>query len=86
MAGTTALSWRQVLIGVTIGALPASLIYAIAGAYATSVASGLLVFVLVILLAGVFWLVGWAIEKRFLLPRRRAMKGSASLEDDVDAE
>jgi len=86
MAGTTALSWRQVLIGVTIGAFPASLIYAIAGAYATSVASGLLVFVLVILLAGVFWLVGWYIEKRFLLPRRRAMKGSASLEDDVGTE
>lgn len=72
MAGTSSLSWRQVLVGVTIGALPASLIYAIAGAYATSVASGILVFVLVIVLAGVFWMIGWFVEKRFLLPRRRA--------------
>ncbi|HEU0165916.1 MAG TPA: VTT domain-containing protein [Thermomicrobiales bacterium] len=70
MAGTSSLTWRQVLIGVTIGAFPASLIYAIAGAYATSVASGLLVFVLVIVLAGAFWAIGWYIEKRFLLPRR----------------
>jgi len=72
MAGTSSLSWRQVLVGVTIGALPASLIYAIAGAYATSVASGILVFVLVIVLAGVFWMIGWFVEKRFLLPRRQA--------------
>lgn len=72
MAGTSSLSWRQVLFGVTIGALPASLIYAIAGAYATSVASGILVFVLVIVLAGVFWLIGWFVEKKFLVPRRQA--------------
>lgn len=72
MAGTSSLSWRQVLFGVTIGALPASLIYAIAGAYATSVASGILVFVLVIMLAGVFWLIGWFVEKKFLVPRRQA--------------
>ncbi len=71
MAGTSALTWRQVLVGVTIGAFPASLIYAIAGAYATSVASGVLVFVVVIVLAGVFWLIGWYIEKRFLLAQRQ---------------
>ncbi|MGI8486901.1 MAG: TVP38/TMEM64 family protein [Thermomicrobiales bacterium] len=79
MAGTSSLSWRQVLIGVTIGAFPASLIYAIAGAYATSVASGLLVFVLVIVLAAAFWLIGWYIEKRYLLPRRQDIPASTSL-------
>jgi len=72
MAGTSALTWRQVLVGVTIGALPAALIYAIAGAYTTSVASGLLVFVLVIAFAAVVWLIGWSVEKRFLLPKRTA--------------
>ncbi len=79
MAGTSALTWRQVFIGVTIGAFPASLIYAIAGADATSVASGILVFVLVIVLAGAFWLIGWYVEKRYLLPRRRETSASASV-------
>ncbi|MGC4106269.1 MAG: VTT domain-containing protein [Thermomicrobiales bacterium] len=70
MAGASTLGWGKATIGIVVGAFPAALIYAIAGAYATSVASGMLVFVLVIVLAGAFWLIGWFVEQRFLMPRR----------------
>lgn len=70
MAGASTLSWGKATLGIVVGAFPAALIYAIAGAYATSVASGVLVFVLVIVLAGGFWLIGWFVEQRFLMPRR----------------
>lgn len=70
MAGASSLGWRKATLGIIVGAFPAALIYAIAGAYATSVASGFLVFGLVIVLAGGFWLIGWFVEQRFLMPRR----------------
>jgi uncharacterized membrane protein YdjX (TVP38/TMEM64 family) len=64
VAGSTAMTWRQVTIGAFVGCLPAAALYSIAGASATSLASGAMVFVLVIGLAGVFWGVGWWIERR----------------------
>lgn len=64
VAGSTAMTWRQVTTGAVIGCLPAAALYSIAGASATSLASGVMVFVLVILLAGVFWAVGWWLERR----------------------
>jgi uncharacterized membrane protein YdjX (TVP38/TMEM64 family) len=70
IAGTSSITFGKALLGITIGAFPASLIYAIAGAYATSVASGILVFILVLALAGLVWFIGWYVEKRVLLPRR----------------
>ena len=64
VAGSTAMTWRQVLAGAVVGGLPAATLYSIAGATATSLASGAMVFVLVILLAGVLWAVGWWLERR----------------------
>ena len=74
MAGTTTLGWGRATLGIVIGAFPAALIYAIAGAYATSVASGILVFGLVIALAGAFWLIGWLVERHVLMPRRTGQR------------
>jgi uncharacterized membrane protein YdjX (TVP38/TMEM64 family) len=64
VAGSTPMTWRQVTTGAVVGCLPAAALYSIAGASATSLASGVMVFVLVIGLAGVFWGVGWWIERR----------------------
>lgn len=80
MAGASSLGWSKATLGIVVGAFPAALIYAIAGAYATSVASGVLVFVLVILLAGSFWLIGWFVEQRFLMPRRARQESQATSE------
>ena len=64
IAGTSRLEPGRVFVAVVVGAIPASILYAVTGALASSVASGFLVFVLVILLAGVFWFVGNAIGRR----------------------
>lgn len=58
MSGTTDIGWRRVLVATTIGSIPPALIYAIAGSATTDFASGALVTVGVVLVAGVAWLVG----------------------------
>lgn len=58
MSGTTNLGWKRVLVATTIGAIPPALIYAIAGSATDSFASGILVTVGVVLLAGIAWMVG----------------------------
>lgn len=58
MSGTMDLGWRRVLVATTIGAIPPALIYAIAGSATTDFASGALVTVGVVLVAGIAWLIG----------------------------
>ena len=69
-AGTTSLSWKKAVPAIAIGALPAALIFAIAGSRATSLASGIVISGIVFILAGLFWAAGWLIEQRILDPRR----------------
>ena len=64
IAGTSRLGWRPVFVAVVTGAIPASIIYAVAGALSSGFASGAIVFVLVMLLAAAFWLAGDVIGKR----------------------
>lgn len=56
IAGSTAMSWRMMLISAIAGSLPPALVYAVVGAKATSLNEGFLVFILGILLAALFWL------------------------------
>lgn len=56
IAGSTAMSWRMTLISAVAGSFPPALVYAVVGAKATSLNEGLLVFLLGMLLAGLFWL------------------------------
>ena len=58
LAGASAMSWRRLAIASAAGALPGSLIYAIAGATAASLDSTVAVFGLVLAISGAFWLVG----------------------------
>jgi uncharacterized membrane protein YdjX (TVP38/TMEM64 family) len=64
MAGATSITARQVLAGSLVGCLPAAALYSAAGSFASSVATGLLIFPIVIALAAVFWLIGWLLERR----------------------
>ncbi|MEJ7900967.1 MAG: VTT domain-containing protein [Thermomicrobiales bacterium] len=66
VAGSTPMTWRQVITGALIGCLPAATVYSAAGAFASAVATGLLVFPLVIVLAALFWGIGWIVERRFV--------------------
>ncbi len=64
VAGSTAMTWRQAVGGSLIGCLPAAAIYSAAGAFASDVSTGLLVFPIVIALAALVWAVGWLLERR----------------------
>ncbi|MDX1503341.1 MAG: VTT domain-containing protein [Thermoanaerobaculia bacterium] len=58
VAGTTGMRWGRLAGAAVAGALPASLLYAVAGATATRLDSFLLVFALVLAVAGLFWWLG----------------------------
>jgi uncharacterized membrane protein YdjX (TVP38/TMEM64 family) len=62
MAGTSSLGWRQAALATVVGSLPPALLYALTGATAAALTSGVLAFGLVLLVAGVFWLVGYLAE------------------------
>jgi uncharacterized membrane protein YdjX (TVP38/TMEM64 family) len=58
LAGASTMTWRRLTLATAAGALPGSLIYAIAGATAATLDSTAAVFGLVLAISGVFWLVG----------------------------
>lgn len=72
MSGTTDIGWRRVLVATTIGAIPPALIYAIAGSATTDFASGALVTVGVVVVAGIAWIIG-----RRLMPEDSAEGATA---------
>lgn len=71
MAGASRMRASTIAVGAAIGALPAAVLYAVAGALAVSFVNGALVFGAVILLAGAAWLLG-----RTPVLRRRQPAGS----------
>jgi uncharacterized membrane protein YdjX (TVP38/TMEM64 family) len=62
MSGTSPLGWRQASLAALFGSIPPALLYALSGASAAALTSGVLVFGLVVLVAGIFWLVGYLAE------------------------
>lgn len=66
LAGTTSLSWRQLITASALGNLPIAVIYAMTGASAATLESSFWVFGLVMAVAGLFFFVGrfWLSEPR----------------------
>lgn len=61
MAGTSSLGWGRVALSALAGSLPPALLYAITGASVANLQNTALVFGFVILIAGLFWVIGrWA--------------------------
>ena len=58
LAGASPMSWRRMTLATAAGALPCSLLYAVLGATAATLDATAAVFALVLVLAGIFWLVG----------------------------
>ncbi len=58
LAGTSTMSWARLSLAGIGGSLPPALLYAVMGTTASRLDSTPLVFVLVLLVAGVFWMVG----------------------------
>ena len=58
MAGTSSMSWRSLIVSSVAGSLPPALLYALTGAAVADLQNTALMFVVVLLVAGMFWLVG----------------------------
>ena len=71
MAGTSPLGWRQAALATFVGSLLPALLYALTGATTAALTSGVLVFGLVVLVAGIFWLVGYLAEVYIVVKRKR---------------
>jgi uncharacterized membrane protein YdjX (TVP38/TMEM64 family) len=65
MAGVSAMKFHQFLFATVVGTLPATLMYAITGATALNLDSTILIFLLVLFIAGLFWIIGMMIGKYF---------------------
>jgi uncharacterized membrane protein YdjX (TVP38/TMEM64 family) len=62
LAGTSGLGWGQLTLATLAGSLPAAVLLAAAGATGMALDSALLVFVLVLLISGGFWLWGRQVQ------------------------
>jgi uncharacterized membrane protein YdjX (TVP38/TMEM64 family) len=58
MAGASPLTWKRMLLASAAGSLPSALLYALAGSALASFQSGIWIFVIVLLMAGIFWGIG----------------------------
>ena len=58
MAGASAMGWTRTVLAAAAGSLPPAFLYAVAGASASQFQNTVLMFVLVIAIAAVFWMIG----------------------------
>jgi uncharacterized membrane protein YdjX (TVP38/TMEM64 family) len=58
MAGASRMGWGRTMVAAAAGSLPVALLYALTGASIANFANTALMFVLVLLVAGFFWVVG----------------------------
>ena len=58
MAGASSMSWRDLVLSSIAGSLPPALLYALTGAAVANLQNTALMFGVVLLVAGAFWLVG----------------------------
>jgi uncharacterized membrane protein YdjX (TVP38/TMEM64 family) len=65
MAGASSLGWANVILASLAGSLPAALLYALTGAAVVNFQSTTLMFGVVLLIAGLFWMVGNRVEPLF---------------------
>jgi uncharacterized membrane protein YdjX (TVP38/TMEM64 family) len=73
IAGTSSLGWGRTALAAVAGSLPPALLYAITGASVANLQNTALVFGLVILIAGIFWLIGRSAEPYFARRARRPL-------------
>ncbi len=66
MAGASTISWRLMALAGLAGAIPAGMLYAITGATALNLDNFLLTFGFVMLMAGLFWLIGRSVQTKLM--------------------
>jgi len=70
MAGASSMRWRAMFVASLAGSLPPALLYALTGAAVANLQNTALMFGIVLLIAGLFWLGGMIFTRGFL-PQRR---------------
>jgi uncharacterized membrane protein YdjX (TVP38/TMEM64 family) len=58
MAGASPMGWSRTILAALAGSLPPAFLYAVAGASASQFQNTVLMFILVIAIAGFFWMIG----------------------------
>ena len=71
MAGASSMRWRAMFVASLAGSLPPALLYALTGAAVANLQSTALMFGVVLLVAGVFWLVGMIFSRKDPKVQRR---------------
>jgi uncharacterized membrane protein YdjX (TVP38/TMEM64 family) len=71
MAGVSSLSWSRVALASLVGSLPPALLYALTGAAVANFQSVVLMFGVVLLVTGLFWLIGRLLEPWFVTREKR---------------
>ena len=72
MAGTSSMNWGSAALAALSGSLPPALLYALTGASVAKFQNTALVFVFVLLVAGLFWMFGRTLETYLASRRRKA--------------
>lgn len=73
MAGASPLGWSRTALAALAGSLPPAFLYALAGASASQFQNTVLMFVFVVVIAGIFWMIGRRVmpaQKRASRPER----------------
>ena len=71
MAGASSMTWRAVIIASIAGSLPPALLYALTGAAVANLQNTALMFGIVLLIAGLFWVVGKSFSRKDAKSQRR---------------
>ena len=83
MAGASPLGWGRMALAALIGSLPPALLYALTGATVANFQSTSLMFGVVLLVTGSFWLVGCLLEPYLDSRKRRRGAEQPALNDNV---
>lgn len=80
MAGTSGLGWSRMALASLAGSLPPALLYALTGAAVADFRSAALMFLVVMLVTGLFWLTSRLVESHLVKAQARRRRAGENIE------
>jgi uncharacterized membrane protein YdjX (TVP38/TMEM64 family) len=84
MAGASPLGWGRMALAAIVGSLPPAILYALTGATAANLQSTSIMFGVVLLVTGLFWLAGRLLEPYLDLRKRRGTADQSAFDGDAE--